>query len=295
MKLDEYDIDNDPARRIPSPGKCIYCGALDVPLTEEHVVPYALGKNALILEGSCCDHCQRTIQRYEQEVLKKQLVVFRAMVHAPTRNKKDRPKAITLALIEHDEAGQFVRDLGDREIPIADGPLILNLWQSPPPAILGEEIDPRVVKDEPWRHVESTVVDPILLKAAEELGVARVGFRHTAVNRLHYLRFLAKTAHAYVAAMIGIDAFEPFLLDLILDRSDDLGQFVGDVPGVASLEGATEHSFKITLGRTPASLGPAGGLICVFMQLWGDLGSPPHLVVVGRPRIDLDAVFEQGA
>jgi hypothetical protein len=211
------------------------------------------------------------------------------MVEAPTRNKKDRPTAMALSLVEVDEKNEFVRPLGDREIPIGEGPLILNLWQSPPPAILGEKVDPRLVKDEPWRHVESNVIDPILLKAAEELDVARVGFRHSEVNRGHYLRFLAKTAHAYAAAEFGIDAFEPFLLDLILNRSDDLHQFVGDMPGVSSMEGATEHSFKISLGRTPDSLGPAGNLICVFIQLWGDLGSPPHLVVVGRPRIDLDA------
>lgn len=125
--------------------------------------------------------------------------------------------------------------------------------------------------------------------------MARVGFRHMEVNRLHYLRFLAKTAHAYAAAELGVDTFEPFLLDLILSRSDDLGQFVGDVSGVNSMEGTTEHSFKISLGRTPGSLGPAGNLICVFIQLWGDLGSPPHLVVVGRPRIDLDAVHGEGS
>lgn len=101
--------------------------ATGVPLTEEHTVPYALGKNSLILEGACCEECQKTIQRYEQEVLKKQLVVFRAMVEAPTRNKKDRLKAMTLSLVEVNENNEFVRDLGDREIPIAEGPLILNL------------------------------------------------------------------------------------------------------------------------------------------------------------------------
>jgi len=31
------------------------------------------------------------------------------------------------------------------------------------------------------------------------------------------------------------------------------------------------------------------------MQLWADLGSPPHLVVVGKPLIDLDAYFEARA
>ena len=121
-----------------------------------------------------------------------------------------------------------------------------------------------------------------------------MGIELPPVNRLHYLRSLAKTAHAFTAAQIGVDAFEPFLTDIILNRSDDLEQFVGDKAGVASLEGATGHSFKITLGETPKELGPAGGLIVVFMQFWADLGSPPHLIVVGRPLVDLDAYFEAG-
>jgi hypothetical protein len=292
MILLEHDIDDSPARRLPSPSKCIYCGASGIKLNEEHVIPYAIGKNATILEGACCEVCQKIIQPYEQEVLKKQLGVFRAMVEAPTRNKKDRPKSIILPLVEYDEQGRPLRDLGSREVSIAEGPLILNLWQSPPPRILGEGFDPDQAEGRPWRYIEASRADPILRKAAEELGVERVGIRLSDVNRLHYLRSLAKTAHAFTAAELGVDAFEPFLTDLILNRSDDLAQFVGDMPGVASLEGPTGHSFKITLGETPDDLGSAGGLIVVFMQLWADLGSPPHLVVVGRPRIDMRAYFK---
>lgn len=292
MILNEYDVDVSPAQRLPSPGKCIYCGASVVELTDEHVIPYAIGKNATILEHACCDTCQKIIQPYEQEVLKKQLDVFRAMTGAPTRNKKDRPKVIRLPLVEYDEQGRVLRDLGVREIPIADGPLILNLWQSPPPKILGEKIDPANAQGREWRYVEASRADPILRQASEELGVERVGIKLSPVNRLHYLRSLAKTAHAYAVSQLGLDAFDPFLTDIILNRSDDVEQFVGDMPGVASLEGPTGHSFKITLGETPEDLGAAGGLIVVFMQLWADLGSPPHLIVVGRPRIDIEAQYK---
>ena len=292
MILREQDIDDTPARRLPSPGKCIYCGATGVTLNEEHVIPYAIGKNATILEGACCDTCQKIIQRYEQEVLKKQLGVFRAMVEAPTRNKKDRPKSIILPLVEHDGSGRYLRDLGNREIPVNEGPLILNLWQSPPPRILGEKIDPAHAEGRPWRFIEASRADPLLQKAAIELDVAHVGFKLPDVNRLQYLRVLAKTAHAFVAAEIGPDSFQPCLTDLILNRSDDAAEYVGDKSGVASLEGATGHSFKITMGETPASLGPAAGLIVVFMQFWADLRSPPHLVVVGRPLIDMQAHFQ---
>lgn len=137
------------------------------------------------------------------------------------------------------------------------------------------------------------MADSILQKVAEETGSGAVGIALSPVNRLHYLRSLAKTAHAYVAAELGVDSFEPFLTDIILSLSDDVAQFVGDMSGVASLEGATEHSFKITLGEVPASAGAGEGLIAVFMQLWGDLGTPPHFIIVGRTLIDLQGYFER--
>ena len=43
-------------RRVyPSFGECIYCGALakDVELTDEHIIPYSLGGEAIILDASC--------------------------------------------------------------------------------------------------------------------------------------------------------------------------------------------------------------------------------------------------
>ncbi|CAN5498432.1 hypothetical protein BH10PSE12_BH10PSE12_08080 [soil metagenome] len=291
MILLEYDVDESPARRLPSPGKCIYCGAAGVKLTEEHVIPFAIGKNATILEEACCEQCQRVIQPYEQRVLRHQLGVFRAMVEAPTRNRRERPKTIKLPFVEIDASGAAGRDLGMREVPIAEGPLILNLWQSPPPSILGEAVHPAHADGAPWRFIESSRADPILQLVADEHGVERVGIVLPPVHRSDYLRSLAKTAHAYAVAELGADSFEPFLKDVILGTSDELARFVGDMPGVASIEGPSGHSFKITLGETPTSLGAASGLLVVFMQFWAELGCPPHLVVVGKPLIDIQAFF----
>lgn len=292
MLLREYDVVSGPARHLPSPGKCIYCGATGVKLTDEHVIPYALGKDATILDKACCETCQKIIQRYEQEVLKKQLGVFRAMVEAPTRRPRDRPKTVVLPLVEVDKAGRKVRDLGQRTISIEDAPLILNLWQSPPPQILNERCDPANAEGRSWHFIERKVADPLLQKVALEEGVSFVDIKLEPVNRLHYLRSLAKTAHAFVAAELGVDAFEHFLTDVILCRSDEVGKYVGDVSGVASLEGATEHTFKITIGEViPDGDRIAKGMIAVFMQLWGDLGSPPHIIVVGKTLVDMEDRF----
>ena len=76
------------------------------------------------------------IQRYEQEVLKKQLGTFRLQVDAPSRTKrKDRPTNVELPFVEVDDRRAFVRDLGSRSFSFNDAPLILNLWQLPEPRL----------------------------------------------------------------------------------------------------------------------------------------------------------------
>ncbi len=291
MILMEYDVEGDSPRHLPSPGKCIYCKETGAELTDEHVVPFAIGRDATILDKSCCLVCQRIIQPYEQSVLRHQLGHFRASVEAPTRKPKDRFTSLPLEFVEANEKGEAIRELGKREIPIAEAPLILNLWQSPPPGILNIPFDPAFAEGRPFRYVESEVADPILKAVAVEAGIVHVGFKLRPVNRLHYLRTLAKTAHAYVAAELGVDAFTPYLTDIILNRSDDIARYVGDLSGVASLEGATGHTFKITLGEVPEDAGIGKGKIAVFMQFWGELGSPPHLVIVGEALIDMQPHF----
>jgi len=40
---------------FPTKGKCIYCGASDVKLSDEHIVPLAFGGQHVIQEASCSD------------------------------------------------------------------------------------------------------------------------------------------------------------------------------------------------------------------------------------------------
>ena len=291
MLLTEYDIEDRPVRRLPSPGKCIYCRTHGVELTDEHVVPYAIGMNVTILEKSCCMACQRTIQPYEQKVLRSQLGAFRAMVEAPTRRKKDRPTSVTLPFMSTDAVGRPLRDLGTRQFPLKEAPLILNLWRSPPPRILGLPIDPASAEGRPWGFVEREVANKIIESVSRETGSPHVGMILGQVDRKAYLRTIAKTAHAYAAAELGVESFEPFLTDLVLNRSDDLGQLVGDLEGISSIEGRSEHSFKIALGEIPENANAGPGLVMVAMQLWAELGTPQHVVVVGRTLVDMQAHF----
>src|SRR3546814_1643181 len=95
------------------------------------------------LEKSGCETCQNVIQRYEKEVLKKQLGVFRTQVDAPSRSrKKDRITHVDLQFVEVDDAGRFMRDLGIRSVPVDELPLAVHLWQSPMPRRLRDPLPP---------------------------------------------------------------------------------------------------------------------------------------------------------
>lgn len=286
MKLDVHELYKSKTVRLPSPGQCIYCGGRETKLRDEHVIPYALAANTMILEKSCCETCQNIIQRYEQEVLKKQLGIFRAQVDAPSRTKtKDRITHVNLQFVEVDDKGEFIRDLGIRSIPVNELPLAVHLWQSPMPRRLRSPLTPRQEQGKPWSFADRDGINALCKKVREETCANHVAYNSGQVSRLHYLRSLAKTAHAFAAAQYGLDAFEPYLLDLILCRSDDLAEFVGDDPFEAPVGDTVGHTLQIFLGEPMG--GEEQGLIVARFQLYPTLGSPAHMVVVGKAKIDI--------
>jgi len=287
MKLDIFELYKSENIRLPSPGRCIYCGDDQTKLRDEHVIPYALAANTMVLEKSCCETCQNIIQKYEQEVLKKQLGTFRAQVDAPTRRPKDRPTHAKLHFVEVNENAEVIRDLGIRPIPIEEAPVAFHLWQSPMPRRLRSPLNPEQEHGRAWSFVEPEIAVALCRKVAEETGANHVAVKTGTVNRLHYLRSLAKTAHAFAASQLGLDAFEPFLLDLILCRSSDVAEFVGDDPFPAPpIEESDGHTVRIFLGE--AMGGDEQGLLCARFSLYPMLGSPPHLVVVGKAKVNIE-------
>lgn len=264
MHLTEVDLDRPAGRRIQSPGRCIYCGAPGENLTDEHVIPYALGANSLVLEKSCCGDCQKIIQKYEQEVLKKQLGTFRAQVDAPTRRRKDRPTEVRIDFVEVDDDGSSIRDLGHRVLALTEVPLAISLWSSPIPKLLdpaGNKMD----LGQPWSWSDTNGFMELCRGVAEETGARHVAAKIGAVNRVHYLRSLAKTAHAYAAAEIGLDGFEPLLTDLILGRRDDVETFVGDLPHESPFEDDPSQTMQMAIGE--AKDGPGVGYLLVRIVL----------------------------
>jgi hypothetical protein len=112
----------------PSFGRCIYCHktADEVELTDEHIIPFSLGGNAVILKGSC-KACAAETTKIENEVGRKVLWDFRTHAGVQTRRPKERPTELPFI---YAIAG------GERQtktVPIQDHPYFVPLpvWGLP--------------------------------------------------------------------------------------------------------------------------------------------------------------------
>lgn len=286
MKLQTYDLELRETIRKPTPGRCIYCGDDQGKLTDEHVIPYALGAHTAIFDKSSCVARANTIQKYEQRILRGQLGVFRARIDAPTRNPKDRPTHQDLHFVEVDRSGRQIRDLGSRTFAIVDAPLNLSVWQLAPPRILGEMRTEQEHVGRPWASISESKSQKALAmrlarEVAEETGAVHVAIKVDTINREDFLRFLVKTAHAYAVFEKGLEAFRPLTTDLVLDRDNDLAQYVGGGPIHPEYESSPASTTELSVGVVKD--GPAAGYTAVYIRLYPLLGTPPHIVVVGEP------------
>ncbi|MBO0734649.1 MAG: hypothetical protein J2P49_10115 [Methylocapsa sp.] len=72
--------------RIPSKGRCIYCGKDDVTLTDEHFLPLCLGGQHII-EKASCRLCAAITSKFEQHVARDMWGNARISYNATSRHE----------------------------------------------------------------------------------------------------------------------------------------------------------------------------------------------------------------
>ena len=80
-------------KRFPAVGQCIYCDAAgaSIKLSDEHIIPFALGGKDILLEASC-SKCARKINKgFETHCSQRLFQTIRVHHRYPTRNPKKRP------------------------------------------------------------------------------------------------------------------------------------------------------------------------------------------------------------
>src|SRR5205085_3347120 len=88
-------------------GECIYCGTTEGELSEEHVAPFGLSGQLVLLRASC-ERCAKVTSSLETTLLRQQWFAARATLSTRTRRPKERRKPQPM-LIEKDGEIKTIR------------------------------------------------------------------------------------------------------------------------------------------------------------------------------------------
>jgi hypothetical protein len=249
-------------------GRCIYCGASNVPLSLEHIVPEALD-GPWELPDASCRACMEKINKYEHTVGRTIFGDFR-IKHGlrSKRPKSHRPNEIKINLSGQD--GAIAHKIIDRK----EYPAPLFLYKFGRATLLrGLPANTGIFDFVPYVIVDEKEMKRFHKKYGDAL------FRLKVVpNSL--ARMLAKIGYAYAVAELTLDCFYPLqhTLDVILCKNDDVGWTVGGKSELAPRIENAGHMLKIDILSSP----PAKPLIVTEIRLFSMMDTPDFHVVVGR-------------
>jgi len=244
---------------------CIYCGATDS-LTDEHIIPHGLG-GGLLLPKSSCAECSKETHAFEGRYMGGINRISRRLLNLPQKNAKAKNK-------KRGGPETFSVELDGVVVKVEAGELpgtLLMFTFDPPGILLNQGTDDnfygRIVLaklpgyDEAFNKLMVT-------QRKRSLTIS------TAENADDTGRLLAKIAHSYAAAELGLGSFEPFLIPAILNQPPlNLKRFVGGLGQGSILDEL--HAINISNDWDPH-------LVVVQIQLFTNWGGPKYLVVAGQ-------------
>jgi hypothetical protein len=250
-------------KRYPSVGRCIYCrsaGTSAAPLTDEHVIAYALAGN-LVLPKASCVPCATITGRFEQTCIKQSFGLVRGKHGLPTRRKKERRIYFPL---------HYGSNLSERRVHFSSHPFVVALPS------FGSE--PWLLDSKPHGNTTLLVVTD---KAARRRAALPVSYSMLMDFDAFY-RMLAKIAHSFAVAEYGIDSFIPFLIELIIHGkgSRPTDYYIGSPPQPAPTDRASTPSHQLGIDFIGLQHGAWIGVVTI--RLFAHLRAPRYHVVVGE-------------
>lgn len=253
-------------------GVCIYCGARNVPLTREHVLPRGLGgsaspegmADALVLQKASCGRCQQITQKIEKDCLTLMMDSAREKLGMKRKDRVKNEKKASLKLNDNSMVEQFV---SWDSIP---GVMIIPAFHTAG-CFKGSPIDAPLACD-----YKVIIVEPARAKLSGD--VAEVGVE-LAANPVVFAQMLAKIALGAAVAEYGYGNFEPFIQNVILKDGLGWGYWIGGYADTDHVEEDTNSFHSINIWHDD---GPDGRLIMASIRLFAEYGAPANYVLVGR-------------
>jgi hypothetical protein len=193
-----------------------------VPLSAEHVIPLSFGGHYVLPEASC-QKCSDMTGADEGQGCSNMFRALRVHQEFPTRRPKKRPK--TLPILE----GKEPEGAPLREIPISEAPgvMVLPILQ-PPGILLGSSPSDQLghVTFAYWSTTTDATQRQKKLMASGLTGA----LAYVRLQFAPFLRTLAKIAHGYDVANVGVANSDDTLNPYILRKDDKIPYLVGGAP-----------------------------------------------------------------
>ena len=262
-------------KRDAGVGLCIYCNSLDE-LTDEHVLPYALG-GQLVLPKSSCKSCATVTGRLEQKLLRGHWWPYRKKLGLQTRSP---------AASQELKSVKIIKTNGDTiiaKMPL-DSFVAALIFKLDPPTILSgtkSSVEP-FAKEAFIKLLDAMPTEAIVDSKRHVLTPHDKVEFPVNFDSGELTRFLAKVAHGYAISKEGINAFSEFYLpEFILGRTKGILTYVGGYESGIITTTLSGGGYNRMMTRV------RGDFITVCIQLFVDDGDPPPIyeVVVGKKKV----------
>lgn len=249
--------------RIDSKGKCIYCNATNVKLTDEHILPYFIGGKHVISDASCVE-CAKITTRFERDIAKGFWGDARTSYNAPSRRKKKRKKYIFL----HNQYNPQLK----LKIPYSEYPAPMIFYEMGTAGFLlgkPENMD----HSSNWKFkaiVDQKKLGNFEMKYPGQL-TAKIQFNHDS-----YARLIAKIGYGQIMWSLDPGDFNPICLPYILGEKSNLSYIVG------SRKNIPEPKKGLGYEMNSISCGTSEYLVLIAeIRIIADNHTPIYHVVVG--------------
>jgi hypothetical protein len=249
--------------RIASKGACIYCGATDLELTDEHVVPFSLGGAHIIVDGSCLD-CADVTKRFEQDVAREMWGDARISYDAPSRRKKQRKTHIRLT--DPKNPSRSIK------VPYRDYPAPMLFYRMGRAGLL-QGLPEMVDISAAWKL--EMLSDGEKNKEFERMyGMPLTArFRHVPDS---FARMLAKVGYGQVLSSLDPGDFRPICVPYVLGDKKNLSYIVGGKLSPDPLDAGMGYVMKTVGFGTPDRL-----MLVAELRLLANNHVPTFHVIVG--------------
>jgi hypothetical protein len=251
----------EPPHLYPPVGRCIYCG--DPPIGDEHIVPSGLG-GRWILPDASCKKCEGITSAIEGANLRGPLNGMRSYLKLAKRRPKEKAKGVRGGGQVRGRDASFI-------LPAEHAPAVLGLPTLSIPGVFGDKAGTTGI----WT-TGTNLRWPIL----RGYGISQISID---MNLCRFTQLLAKIGHAFAVAEVGIDNFEPLLLEMIRKEPEpeDATHFVGSELGFEP-PSLSLHAMQI-IDIVDRGIPYVG----VRIRLFANLASPTYLVIAGIRKSQL--------